>query len=81
MILRYTNFYYVPGRVYQYSSDAVTKMLAKIAVCSTSTKDQLKLHIDGHKSNPTISILAIVQESRKTSAFRYFSTYSFHFIT
>ena len=40
----------------------------------------LALHIDGHESKPAISILAIVQESRKTSSFRYFSTY-FHFIT
>ena len=39
------------------------------------------IHIDGHKSKPAISILAIVQESRKTSAFRYFSTYPFQFIT
>ena len=38
-------------------------------------------HIDGHESKPAISILAIVQESRKTSAFRYFSSYSFYFIT
>ena len=39
------------------------------------------IYIDGHESKPAISILAIVQESRKTSAFRYFSTYFFHFIT
>ena len=39
------------------------------------------LHIDGHESKPAISILAIVQESRKTSAFCYFSSYSFYFIT
>ena len=39
------------------------------------------IHIDGHESKPAISILAIVQESRKTSAFRYFSSYSFYFIT
>ena len=39
------------------------------------------LHIDGHESKPAIFILAIVQESRKTSAFRYFSSYSFYFIT
>ena len=38
-------------------------------------------HIDGHESKPAISILAIFQESRKTSAFRYFSSYSFYFIT
>ena len=38
-------------------------------------------YIDGHESKPAISILAIVQESRKTSAFRYFSSYSFYFIT
>ena len=38
-------------------------------------------HIDGHESKPAISILAIVQESRKTSAFGYFSSYSFYFIT
>ena len=38
-------------------------------------------HNDGHESKPAISILAIVQESRKTSAFRYFSSYSFYFIT
>ena len=41
----------------------------------------LYLYIDGHESKPAISILAIVQESRKTSAFRYFSSYSFYFIT
>ena len=39
------------------------------------------LDIDGHESKPAISILAIVQESPKTSAFRYFSSYSFYFIT
>ena len=39
------------------------------------------MYIDGHESKPAISILAIVQESRKTSAFRYFSSYSFYFIT
>ena len=39
------------------------------------------LYIDGHESKPAISILAIVQESRKTSAFGYFSSYSFYFIT
>ena len=38
-------------------------------------------YIDGHESKPAISILAIVQESRKTSAFGYFSSYSFYFIT
>ena len=38
-------------------------------------------YIDDHESKPAISILAIVQESRKTSAFRYFSSYSFYFIT
>ena len=38
-------------------------------------------YIDGHEPKPAISILAIVQESRKTSAFRYFSSYSFYFIT
>ena len=35
------------------------------------------IHIDGHKSKPAISILAIVQESRKTFTFRYFSSYFF----
>ena len=35
------------------------------------------IQFDGHESKPAISILAIVQESRKTSAFRYFSSYSF----
>ena len=40
-----------------------------------------KNHIDGHESKPAICLLAIVQESQKTSAFRYFLTYSFHFIT
>ena len=44
-------------------------------------KKRVKIYIDGHESKPAISILAIVQESQKTSAFRYFSTYSFHFIT
>ena len=39
------------------------------------------VYIDGHESKPAISILAIVQESRKTSAFGYFSSYSFYFIT
>ena len=38
-------------------------------------------YIDGHESKPAISILAIVQESRKTSAFRYFLSYSLYFIT
>ena len=38
------------------------------------------IDIDGHESKPAISILAIVQESRKTSAFGYFSSYSFYFI-
>ena len=42
---------------------------------------KLIIHIDGHESKPAISILAIVQESRKTSAFRYFLSYSFYFIT
>ena len=36
----------------------------------------LYIHIDGHESKPAISILAIVQESRKTFAFRYFSSYT-----
>ena len=40
-----------------------------------------KVYIDGHESKQAIFILAIVQESRNTSAFRYFSTYSFYFIT
>ena len=44
-------------------------------------KFNAKKHNDGHESKPAISILAIVQESRKTSAFRYFSSYSFYFIT
>ena len=39
------------------------------------------IYIDGHESKPAISILAIVQESRKASAFGYFSSYSFNFIT
>ena len=39
------------------------------------------IYIDGHESKPAISILAIVQESRKTSAFGYFSSYSLYFIT
>ena len=47
---------------------------------TTSWLDHI-VHIDGHESKPAISILAIVQESRKTSAFRYFSSYSFYFIT
>ena len=38
-------------------------------------------HIDGHESKPAIFILTIVQESRKTSAFRYFLSYSYYFIT
>ena len=37
--------------------------------------------VDGHESKPAISILAIVHEGRKTSAFRYFSSYSFYFMT
>ena len=32
------------------------------------------INIDGHESKPAVSILAIVQESRKTSAFHYFIT-------
>ena len=44
-------------------------------------KNLVKIYIDGHESKPAISILAIVQESRKTSAFSYFSSYSFYFIT
>ena len=50
------------------------KLLRKLFVC-------VYIYIDGHESKPAISILAIVQESRKTSAFRYFSSYSFYFIT
>ena len=45
------------------------------------TQQRINIHIDGHESKPAISILAIVQESRKTSAFGYFSSYSFYFIT
>ena len=33
------------GRVYQYSSDTITKSSNTIAVCSTSTKNKNKLHI------------------------------------
>ena len=43
--------------------------------------DNSNTYIDGHESKPAISILAIFQESRKTSAFCYFSSYSFYFIT
>ena len=46
-----------------------------------STVSNTHNYIDGHESKPAISILAIVQESRKTSAFGYFSSYSFYFIT
>ena len=56
---------------------------AKIPLASTveNCVDELSIcDIDGHESKPAISILAIVQESRKTSAFRYFSSYSFYFI-
>ena len=42
---------------------------------------EIMIQFDGHESKPAIPILAIVQESRKTSAFRYFSSYSFYFIT
>ena len=56
-------------------------LLCTMLTMLTMLTDFRKIHIDGHESKPAISILAIVQESRKTSAFRYFSSYSFYFIT
>ena len=41
---------------------------------SSNYENNYNTHNDGHESKPAIFILAIVQESRKTSAFRYFSS-------
>ena len=36
------------------------------------------MYIDGHESKPAMCILAIIEQSQKTSIISYFATYSLH---
>ena len=36
----------------------------------------VSIYIDGHKSKPAMCILALIEESQKTSIISYFDTYS-----
>ena len=37
----------------------------------------LMMHIDGRETKPAMCVLAIIEESKKTSTFFYFATYPF----